>query len=90
MGQVVLGGTLGIFLATALQLRGKRVAVVEQTAALVGREQEWNISRADMKVQQGQSSIGTMSLCPAAPIPHLHDVQGAEVNRNCMTDCVLC
>jgi len=47
--QVVLGGTLGIFLATALQLRGKSVAVVEQNR-LVGREQEWNISRADMQV----------------------------------------
>lgn len=46
---VVLGGTLGIFLATALQLRGRKVAVVERNK-LVGREQEWNISRADMKV----------------------------------------
>lgn len=56
---VVLGGTLGIFLATALQLRGKRVAVVEQTATLTGREQEWNISRADMQafVDEGLLTI---------------------------------
>lgn len=46
---VVLGGTLGIFLACALQLRGLSVAVVERNA-LVGRDQEWNISRADMQV----------------------------------------
>ena len=46
---VVLGGTLGIFLATALLIQGKSVAVVERFQ-LRGREQEWNISRADMKV----------------------------------------
>ena len=47
---VVLGGTLGIFLATALLLRGKSVTVVERNA-LLGRDQEWNISRADMQVR---------------------------------------
>lgn len=46
---VVLGGTLGIFLATALLLQGKSVTVVERNA-LLGRDQEWNISRADMQV----------------------------------------
>ena len=46
---LVLGGTLGIFLAAALALRGKRVAVIERNQ-LRGRDQEWNISRADMKV----------------------------------------
>ena len=46
---VVLGGTLGIFLATALRLQGKSVTVVERNA-LLGRDQEWNISRADMQV----------------------------------------
>ena len=46
---IVLGGTLGIFLAAALQLNGYKVAVVERNR-LVGREQEWNISRADMQV----------------------------------------
>lgn len=47
---VVLGGTLGIFLATALLLRGKSVTVVERNA-LLGRDQEWNISKADMQVK---------------------------------------
>ena len=45
---VVLGGTLGIFLATALQLQGKQVAVVER-GTVQGRSQEWNISREEMK-----------------------------------------
>lgn len=44
---VVCGGTLGIFVATALQLRGHRVAVVER-GPLVGRRQEWNISRHEL------------------------------------------
>ena len=40
---VVCGGTLGIFFATALLLKGHRVAVLE-SGKLRGREQEWNIS----------------------------------------------
>lgn len=39
----VCGGTLGIFLAAALQRRGLKVAVVER-GKVAGREQEWNIS----------------------------------------------
>ena len=46
---VVLGGMLGIFLATALLVKGRKVTVIEQNA-LLGRDQEWNISRADMQV----------------------------------------
>nr|AAC04499.1 hypothetical protein [Arabidopsis thaliana]AAM14990.1 hypothetical protein [Arabidopsis thaliana] len=45
---VVCGGTLGIFLATALCAKGLRVAVVERNA-IKGRDQEWNISRKEMK-----------------------------------------
>ena len=45
--KVVCGGTLGIFLAAALQLAGLRVAVVER-GPLVGRAQEWNISRKEI------------------------------------------
>lgn len=45
---VVCGGTLGIFLAAALQARGLRVCVVER-GPLRGREQEWNISRAELR-----------------------------------------
>ena len=40
-------GTLGIFLAVALQRAGLRVAVVER-ASLRGRAQEWNISRKEV------------------------------------------
>jgi hypothetical protein len=40
---VVCGGTLGIFYAMALQLKGLKVLVVE-AGPLRGREQEWNIS----------------------------------------------
>jgi lycopene cyclase CruP len=43
----VAGGTLGIFLALALQLKGHRVCVVEKRT-LQGRSQEWNISRAEL------------------------------------------
>ena len=44
----VCGGTLGILLACALQARGQRVVVVER-GPLVGRDQEWNISRAELE-----------------------------------------
>lgn len=39
----VCGGTLGIFFAAALQLKGHKVCVVE-AGQLRGREQEWNLS----------------------------------------------
>ncbi|CAN0183211.1 unnamed protein product [Pylaiella littoralis] len=45
---LVCGGTLGIFVATALQMRGFRVGVVER-GPLLGREQEWNISEAELE-----------------------------------------
>ncbi|KAL3811843.1 hypothetical protein ACHAXA_004270 [Cyclostephanos tholiformis] len=44
---VVCGGTLGIFFAIYLQLRGHEVCVVEG-AELRGREQEWNISHDEL------------------------------------------
>jgi len=44
----VAGGTLGIFLALALQLRGQRVCVVERRV-VEGRTQEWNISRHELR-----------------------------------------
>lgn len=44
----VAGGTLGIFLACALQQAGLRVAVLER-GPLRGRAQEWNISRAELE-----------------------------------------
>ncbi|XP_015062383.1 uncharacterized protein LOC107008010 isoform X1 [Solanum pennellii] len=44
---IVCGGTLGIFIATALSSKGLRVGVVERNV-LKGREQEWNISRKEL------------------------------------------
>ncbi|KAJ4730087.1 Lycopene beta/epsilon cyclase [Melia azedarach] len=44
---IVCGGTLGIFVATALSFKGLRVAIVERNI-LKGREQEWNISRKEL------------------------------------------
>ncbi|KAH0783199.1 hypothetical protein KY290_002797 [Solanum tuberosum] len=44
---IVCGGTLGIFIATALSSKGLRVGVVEKNV-LKGREQEWNISRKEL------------------------------------------
>jgi hypothetical protein len=44
---VVCGGTLGIFIAHSLQLKGLKVCVVEG-GKLQGREQEWNISMDEL------------------------------------------
>lgn len=43
----IAGGTLGIFYATALAELGWKVIVLER-GALVGRKQEWNISRSEL------------------------------------------
>jgi lycopene cyclase CruP len=45
----IAGGTLGIILATALQLQGLQVVVIER-GELKGRVQEWNISRGELAV----------------------------------------
>ncbi|WPT13025.1 hypothetical protein PSENEW3_00002866 [Picochlorum sp. SENEW3] len=44
---IVGGGTLGVFLAMALQARGLRTAIIER-GALRGRDQDWNISREEL------------------------------------------
>ncbi|GLJ30830.1 hypothetical protein SUGI_0612280 [Cryptomeria japonica] len=44
---IICGGTLGIFVATALSLRGLRVCIIEKNI-LKGRAQEWNISRKEL------------------------------------------
>lgn len=44
----ICGGTLGIFFATALALKGYKVIVLE-AGMLRGREQEWNISLDEME-----------------------------------------
>lgn len=46
---VICGGTLGIFIGTALALQGWRVALLER-GSLRGRDQEWNISRPELAV----------------------------------------
>ena len=46
---VICGGTLGILIASVLVQRGWRVTVLER-GVLRGREQEWNISRAELDV----------------------------------------
>jgi hypothetical protein len=60
---VVLGGTLGILLATALLAnnsssggRPLRVAVVER-GQLLGRDQEWNITRSELQVGVGGEGV---------------------------------
>ncbi|KAL3932219.1 MAG: hypothetical protein SGPRY_000795 [Prymnesium sp.] len=45
---VVAGGNIGVLLATALALRGLRVAIVE-AGKLRGREQDWNASRKEVE-----------------------------------------
>lgn len=57
---MVCGGTLGIFLAAALQLAGLRVAVVER-GPLRGRAQEWNISRKEIAELVGSCQIKVAS-----------------------------
>jgi len=44
---IVCGGTLGIFIATSLQMKGHKVCVIEG-GKLQGRNQEWNISMNEM------------------------------------------
>ncbi|NJN39099.1 MAG: FAD-binding oxidoreductase [Acaryochloridaceae cyanobacterium CSU_3_4] len=46
---VVCGGTLGVIIGTALAQRGWRVLILER-GILRGRDQEWNISRAELAV----------------------------------------
>jgi lycopene cyclase CruP len=43
----VVGGTLGLLLASSLQAAGHRVVIVERRLA-VGRDQEWNACAADL------------------------------------------
>lgn len=58
---IVAGGTLGVFYATALQARGWRVAVVER-GPLVGRTQEWNISRDELQALVANSVLSEVQL----------------------------
>jgi len=67
---VVCGGTLGILLAAALQIRGFQVAVVE-AGLLRGRNQDWNVARKEI---MELVEVGVISLSD------LEDVIGIEFN----------
>jgi flavin-dependent dehydrogenase len=54
---VVVGGTLGVFYALALQLQGLRTCIVEK-GKIAGRQQEWNISEKELKIL---TKMGLMS-----------------------------
>ena len=54
----VCGGTLGLFIALALQLRGHRVTVVEKRR-VEGRTQEWNVSRPELDVRPLPANVPT-------------------------------
>ena len=59
----ICGGTLGIFVALALQQKGAKTCIVEKRT-VAGRTQEWNISRGEIQVR-------LRSLLPASQPCHL-------------------
>jgi lycopene cyclase CruP len=61
---VIAGGTLGIMLAAALQLRGIQVAVIER-GELKGRVQEWNISRSELAILVELELLSELELATA-------------------------
>jgi hypothetical protein len=87
----VVGGTLGILLATALAVQGQRVAVIERRR-LEGRTQEWNISRHELAnlVECGLLTSAELSSCIVSSWPsvqvHFH---GSEP-VNCGGDILDC
>ena len=65
---VVVGGNLGILLATALAVRGLRVAVVE-AGALRGRNQDWNASRKEvLELGPTRTAAPALTLTLALPL----------------------
>ncbi|WP_448561103.1 FAD-dependent oxidoreductase [Trichothermofontia sp.] len=46
---IISGGTLGIFMGAALAQQGWRVVLLER-GVLRGRDQEWNVSRSELRV----------------------------------------
>lgn len=69
----ICGGTLGIFLATALQLQGLSVAVLER-GKLAGRAQEWNIARSELH-ELMELGVLTAEEIEAAIAVEWHDVR---------------
>ena len=43
----ILGGGLGLFVATYFQKQGFKVCIIERNDEIKGRIQEWNISKED-------------------------------------------
>ncbi|EFJ53125.1 hypothetical protein VOLCADRAFT_54927, partial [Volvox carteri f. nagariensis] len=74
---VVCGGTLGIFAAAALALRGLRVAVLER-GPLRGRAQEWNISRKELLELEsvGVATREELEACVAIEVRKLCSISG--------------
>ena len=46
----ILGGGLGLFVATYFQKQGFKVCIIERNDEIKGRIQEWNISKEDLEV----------------------------------------
>ncbi|KAL9242076.1 hypothetical protein vseg_016114 [Gypsophila vaccaria] len=61
---IVCGGTLGIFIATALSAKGLKVGIVERNL-LQGREQEWNISRKELSELEKVGILGDDDIAKA-------------------------
>ena len=59
---IVSGGTLGLFYAAALSMKGYSVCVIER-GRVQGREQEWNISRKEMEALTGILSREEIEEC---------------------------
>lgn len=74
---IVCGGTLGIFIATALQRRGLRVCVLER-GKLAGRAQEWNISLKEMQELVSVGALDAEDLDGATRAPSRREVLRAE------------
>ena len=63
----VCGGTLGLLLACALQLRGHRVAVLE-AGPLRGRAQDWNTSMEELQKLVDAGVLDASELSAVAPL----------------------
>ena len=63
----VCGGTLGLILACALQLRGHSVAVIE-AGPLRGRAQDWNTSADELQALVRAGVLDASELAVVAPL----------------------
>ena len=77
---VVLGGTLGIFVAAALQARGLRCAVVER-GEVKGRAQEWNLSLDEVEALVEAGALEASDVDGATASPGPREVLRSEEGR---------